>query len=254
MAAVPLSWLARWLLITGVTAVTHWDTIEGLLDSFRELGETPPDWGRYSMFKFGMRIASGDAYPEKAMYGCHWVNLTSGELDHTWTTSDFTTVENAMSFFWGAQASKLNTETRLEEVRWYRFGPGIFPPNPPVRIYAYPTPPVGAGGTAPHQVASTVTLRTALRRHWGRFYLPVSAGMFTGAGGQLTSANVDSIAGSVDTLFDTTSAAGIVPVVWDRNRRIAASVTAYEVDSIPDIIRRRRVKTPTYRNINPVPT
>jgi hypothetical protein len=207
--------------------------------------------GYYSQHIFGMRVrGSLWSTRERGLFGIHWINLTAGELDTTWTSTDFSTVEGAIETMWTGFGSSIGPEYRLEEHRWYGFGPTVLPPNPPARVTTIATPIVGTGtGIQAHQVATTVTLRTALRRHWGRIYVPLSPTALQ-AGGELTDAGVDSLAGSARTgLMVTPATQGITPVVYDRARKLVFGVSAIEMDSVPDIIRRRRVRTTGYKKI-----
>jgi hypothetical protein len=212
---------------------------------------TATNLGRYVMAVFEIATYGGVfTLPEKGMFGIHWINTTGGDLDTTWNTADFTAVESALTTFWNAVKANIPTEFRLVEYRWYAFGTGVHPPNPPVRITPV-TANAGTGSAAgPHQLATTVTLRTPLRRHWGRFYLPLSTGVLSAGGGQLSNAAVDLFANSANTMLQAPgSSQGIVPVVYNRNSGHAYSVTQVECDSVPDIIRRRRPATTGYRKI-----
>ena|SRR5436190_9597582 len=208
-------------------------------------------FGYYVQNIFEMKNSSGAfTTRERGLFGVHFINNTSGSLDTTWTTADFLAGETAMQSVWAAMTSYMPSDFRLVEHRWYAFGPGVVKPNPPVRITTIGSPVAGSSGTgSPHQLASTVTLRTPLRRHWGRVYLPLAAGALS-TGGQLSSTTVDSISAGVRSAFTTAeSSAGISPVVYDRARKLALSVTALEVDSNPDIIRRRRPRDTGYKKI-----
>jgi hypothetical protein len=80
-------------------------------------------------------------------------------------------------------------------------------------------------------------------------YLPFNAARPL-ADGQMPSTDVDTIAAAGRTfLHSAWSSNGILPVVWDRNRHSALSVTSIEVDSVPDVIRRRRPATTNYRAV-----
>jgi hypothetical protein len=207
--------------------------------------------GYYSQHLFEMKRTGGTYSPrERGMFGIHWLNLTSGEVDTTWVTADYTSVESAIETMWTSLAATISSDFRLVEHRWYAYGAGVNPPNPPSRVTTLGTPISGtATATGHHQGAGTVTLRTALRKHWGRIYLPLAASQI-GSGGELTSSNVDAIAAAARTgLLVSPAAQGIVPVVYDRLRKILFGVTALEVDSVPDIIRRRRVRDTTYKKI-----
>jgi hypothetical protein len=225
-------------------------TTSGLfLDDLLE--PTAPAWGRYLQNVFEMKDAAGNfSTRERGSFGIHYLNITSGAPDYTWIAADFAAVEAAVQAFWTAQASRISSDFRLVEHRWYQFGPGVVPPNPPVRITTLGTPILGSSSALyPHQVASTVTLRTPLRRHWGRFYVPAT-GMFGFAGGVGSSGTVDTFAGDARTMLTGPQASqGIVPVVWDRNRKRGYGVTAIEADSTPDIIRRRRIRSTGYKKI-----
>lgn len=209
--------------------------------------------GYYQQCIFEFKNYSG-AYTqrERGMFGIHWINLTSGELDQTWVAADYAACESAVEAFWTALLSKIGTDTRYVEHRWYAYGAGIVPPNPPSRVTTLATPIQGTStNIGPKQVSCTVTLRTTLRRHWGRIYVPIAAGVFGVGGGQLSSADADTIASAARTMLTVTPAAqGVVPVVWDRNRKLAFGTTAVEVDSVPDVQRRRRPRDTGYKKIH----
>jgi hypothetical protein len=207
--------------------------------------------GYYSQHIFEMKNYGGTfTGRERGMYGCHWINLTSGELDQTWTSADFAAVESAVESLWTTNAASFPDTVRLVEHRWYAYGVGVVAPNPPVRVTTLGTPKQGTGTAASiFQAATTFTLRTALRKHWGRVYIPLSVSNYA-VNGQMSSANVDAFAGLARTMFMITpSAQGVIPVVWDRVRHLAFGVTAIEVDSVPDVIRRRRPRDPGYKKI-----
>lgn len=207
--------------------------------------------GYYSQHIFEMKNASGAfTSRERGLFGVHWINLTAGEVDTTWIDADFASVESAVQTFWTTDAARVPIDFRLVEHRWYPYGVSVLPPTPAARVTTLGSPIAGTGSVqSPHQLATTVTLRTGLRRHWGRIYMPLSAGVLS-SGGVLSSAEVDGVATAARTMFMVTpSAQGIVPVVYDRNRKLAFGVTAVEVDSVPDIVRRRRPRDTGYRKI-----
>lgn len=211
--------------------------------------ETPV--GYYSQHIFEMKNYSG-AYTtrERGMYGIHWINLTAGELDRTWTAADYSAVEGAQETLWTSLAALISNECRLVEHRWYAYGVSVTPPNPPSRITTIGAPKVGTSTQGwVRQTGGTITLRTTLRRHWGRIYFPMANNLWT-TGGQASSSDVDSVAAAARTaLMVTPNAQGVVPVVWDRNRKILFGVTQLEMDSVPDIQRRRRPRDTGYKKI-----
>lgn len=210
-----------------------------------------PAWGQYLQNVFEMQDGAGSfSTRERGMFGIHWINTTSGSLDTSWITADYTAVESAVQTFFTAIAGYVSTSCRLVEHRWYPFGPGVTAPNPPSRVATIATPIVGTGsGQWVHQQASTVTLRTSLRKHWGRMYLPITAGPVT-TGGQYTTAFCDAVGNAARTMLTGPGTSqGVVPVVWSRSKQRAYGITDIEVDSVPDIIRRRRPRSTNYRKI-----
>jgi hypothetical protein len=211
--------------------------------------------GHYVMNIFEMKNYSGAwTTRERGLFGIHYINQTGGALDSSWVTADFTAVETAIQAFFTARAGDLPNGMRLVEHRWYPYGPGFIgtkaSPIPPARVTTLGTPIVGSSsGVWVRQVATNCTLRTTLRKHWGRIYLPfVTSGFATE--GQYPSANVDAFLGSAKTMLTAAeSSQGVVPVVYDRLRKQAYGVIAYEMDSVPDIQRRRRPRDPGYRKV-----
>jgi hypothetical protein len=233
------------------TAVyANWDTISGQFQRFQE-APTSPIFGYYVQNIFEMRNEAGAfAQRERGLFGTHYVNTTGGDLDTTWIAADYAAVESAVQTMWTALAARITTDYRLVEHRWYAFGPGVVKPNPPVRVTTLGTPILGTSSALNwHQNAITCTFRTALRRHWGRIYFPATA--FTLAnGGQLTSSSTDEVAGAFRTMVTAPSTSqGVAPVIWDRNRKVALGISALEVDSVPDIIRRRRPRVAAYKKL-----
>jgi hypothetical protein len=255
MSTVAIGPFVRFAIMAAAAVYENWDTISGQFD--RAVTDAAgPDYGRYCQHVFEMNDGTGTfSVRERGMYGVHYINITGGDLDRTWTTADFTAVETAQANMWTALSSRISTGCRLVEHRWYKFGPGIHGtrsnPNPPVRVTTLATPIAGSGsGAWAHQVGSTVTFRTPIRRHWGRVYLPIYTGVL-GTNGQVSSTSVDAIAAAARTAFMVDPAAqGIAPVVWDRNRHSALGVTALEVDSVPDIVRRRRPRVAAYKVVS----
>jgi hypothetical protein len=210
-----------------------------------------PIWGYYSQNVFEMQDATGTfTSKERGLFGIHWINTTGGALDTTWIAADFAAAESAIQTFWTALSSLIAFDCRFVEHRWYPYGPAVVPPNPPTRITTLGTPLVGTPSPRGiHQQACTVTFRTALRRHWGRIYLPLW-GVTLGSGATLTSGNADTIANAARTLATAPGTAqGIVPVVWNRNAKVAYGITDIEVDNVLDVVRRRRTRTTTYKKI-----
>jgi hypothetical protein len=254
MAAVPIGPFVRFVVFTAATVYSNWDTISAQFDRFQAKSDSAV-FGYYVQHIWQMKDSGGSfSDKERAMCVVHWMNTTGGDLDVTWTSADYALVESGFQALWSSLGTAIPNEYKLVEHRWYPYGPGVngtkANPTPPSRVTSIVSPLTGSGTTvAPHQLASTLTWRTPLRRHWGRIYLPVAYMSGLTAGGQIPSGAVDTLATAGSTYMKSGNANGLTPVVWDRQRRAALGITAVEADSVIDIIRRRRERQTLYRKI-----
>lgn len=177
-------------------------------------------------------------------------NFTSGEPDDTWVDADFTLLETALDTFWGNIKAQAWTKHVLAEYRWYRIGPGVFPPNPAIRIQGRNVPGL-ATQPLPPQMAISLTKKTAARRQWGRMYLPLNDINNMDSNGRVVPAKADSIVTAANALMGTASAADFLPVVYSPTRGKAYSIEHFQVDDIWDVIRSRRYDKPVYKKILP---
>lgn len=209
----------------------------------------------------------------------HFLKAPGGVPTATWDASDFTALKTPFYAFWSSLRPFYTPEIRLLSFKCYKEGPDIVPPQPPV-FDETPTPNPGTstvGATLPPQVAISVTERTAVRRSWGRFYLPAFATKHTSAAGastldavgRLSDAHVANVADYADTMYEAWITAGLIPVVYrkplparfsadairdeDEEPDLPAragsclSVDTLQVDNIYDVIRSRRFDKPTLR-------
>lgn len=209
----------------------------------------------------------------------HFLNLTGGDPDATWTTTDYTTVETAFDTYWTAIKSLFTGVTKLSELAWRADGPEFRPfgdsLSPTLRIT--PRSVAGAaiaGEMLPPQCAMTVTEvtestflahgvgvpgkapgtgRTQLRNRWGRFYLPA---MHPSAviDGRFSTAACTQVANATRTFYNACVTAQIIPVMYSPTTGNCWSVTELHVDDIVDVVRSRRYDTPVTRtpvSINP---
>lgn len=202
---------------------------------------------------------------DAAMCTFHFINLTGGLPDASWTTGDYTTVENAADTFWNALKVLHLAQTELTEYHWRADGPAFRPfgssLSPTLRI----TPKAVAGSAAsgtqlPPQCAITVTETTAstfvvedvegvgaqTRNRWGRYYLPAP----THGGcsnGRVEPGYQTTIANAAEAFYEACVTGGIHPVVYSPTTGHAWSVLEIHVDDIFDVIRSRRYITPLTR-------
>jgi hypothetical protein len=180
-----------------------------------------------------------------------FMNITGGDPDDTWTDTDFSDLEGYLSTWFTAVAGRMHTSHTFQEIRWYRIGTGVTPPNPAERVTA-----MGAGGTAsssmlPPQNAASITLKTARRKQWGRTYFPGLTSSSHTSAGQLGTGTVDDLAAATDALAVSAKTKQFyLGVVSD----VAGSFFAAEqvqVDDVSDIIRSRRWRNKTYVKVLP---
>jgi hypothetical protein len=182
-----------------------------------------------------------------------FVNITSGEIDTSWTTADFEGVEARLSSFYSSITGFLSSSLNLREFRWQVL-PSPAGDTPAVRV-GHPINPIVGGGTSslPHQDAMTITKVVRPRRHWGRIYLgPLSAGMLAQTDqGRFLSNRVTGAATSFQALLTGLQSDDTPMVVFDRTYSRAFTVDGVRVDDIPDIQRRRRADQTPFRSILP---
>lgn len=208
----------------------------------------------------------------------HILNLTGGNPDATWTTTDYTTCETAADAMWTTIAADFATTTKLSSYTWRADGPAFKPfgtsLSPTLRITSRSVAGTGSSDTQqlPPQCAISVTEvtaahytaygvgvpghapgtgRTQLRNRWGRFYLPAPQVAAISAG-RFTSAKCTAWSNAVKTFYNALTSAQFVPVMYSPTTGSAYSIDEVHVDDIVDVIRSRRYVTPTTRAANTI--
>lgn len=207
----------------------------------------------------------------------HFLNITSGVPDASWTTTDYTTVENACDTFWDTIKPYYLAETKLSEYLWRADGPAFRPHgtslSPTLRITSRSVPGGAATGSPlPPQCAMSVTEvtaahfdvsgvgvpgsepgtgRTQRRNRWGRFYLPAIAAVQL-VDGRFPTTVTGVVSGATKDFYNTCVAAQIVPVMYSPTTGNSWSIDAVHVDDIVDVIRSRRYVVPMTRSPNTI--
>jgi hypothetical protein len=174
------------------------------------------------------------------------VNTTGGNVDTSWTQDDFAFCEAAFLAFWGAIKDRFPTTTVLSALRWYRVGPGATPPEPAVRSSLVSVPGTSSGPCLPAQCAENITLRTGLRKAWGRMYLPAFTSTHLTQGGTIPSADVDGVADAASAFVQALAAGDFIAMVYSGTHQRMYAVERVKVDNIFDTQRRRRHRSPSY--------
>lgn len=251
---------AKWLLREAAYAVPSglaWLTSELVANS-----EAPTnlEWRRFVLS--WTRTTPTGLREDAAQFKLDLVNITSDELDVSWTSGDYASVAAAYSTFVTALASRMGSHQDMQYLRAYRmqFNPvqDVARPfaetGPPTYLLDYGVQPGTAASILPFQVAPAITLRTAWAKHWGRAYMPTPGTAHLDSSGRLTSSYTTGIGTAFKALLGTLHDAGFYPVVpvgqLNKNPFHALlAPTAVVVDDVPDIQRRRRAKQPAFRSV-----
>lgn len=197
------------------------------------------------------RTPPGSFSDDNADIHYDFLNLTGGTPDDTWTTGDYTTMETHITDWWTATKNLYTSRVALHQIRWYRVGNGIVPPNPAERVTTVDVAGTNSADELPPQTACAVTFRTARRKQWGRTYMPGLTTGWLGTGGVIAASVVDTVCTRANDLFAASIADDFHPVVLSGVAGSAFTIEQVQVDDIADVIRRRRWKTPTHRKILP---
>jgi len=241
-----------------------WGVAEQLLDhpgSVQSNGDLT--WRRAAVH---WRRGEGSQSPEDdAICTFDFVNITSSEVDNTWTTADYDIATAHLVTFLTEIAPLIASTHGVKEIRFYRMQFAspmtdirrFVPSGPPERISTVNVPGASLGEPLPSQVAYSVTERTAIPRHWGRFYLPgLTESSITGNAQRWNAGTVDAITNATTTMYTSFAIDELYPVVvsTQADKVLAGSligVTHVASDNIPDVIRRRRLDLSTYTNVKP---
>ena len=189
---------------------------------------------------------------DDAEFHFDFLNITGGSPDDTWTSGDYTTLEGYLDTFWTAVKGYVSTGAKLAGYHWYRHGPGIVAPNPAERVVTRSVAGTSSvNGMAP-QCAATITFETAVRRSWGRTYLPaLTQAAIGGAEGLFSHAFADNVANAAGALLSSAAGSDFPMVVTSVHLSAVLGIEHIQVDDLVDIQRRRRWDHPTYRKLVP---
>lgn len=240
-------------------------------DSCNPLIWTAPYELRKATVKWS-RVPSAGIPQDAAMCTFHFLNLTDGDPDDTWTADDFGVAEGLLGTFWQDFNTWYRDDVVLSEIVWTKDGPAFTPfgalPHPTVRAISLDLPGTftGTAPTLTPQTAITVTEVTSakytvsdvegvgdqVRNRWGRFYLPPPAASAMAAG-RIADATCEDIADAAQTLYDSAADSDLPIVMYSPTTGSSWSVDAIHVDDIFDVIRSRRFETPISRHSRSVP-
>lgn len=217
------------------------------------------EWRRVQL-KF-TRTAPSGATEDAAYLKFDIFSLGDDWVPATWSTGHYTQNETALNTWWTAVKPYVSPNHTLAEYRWYRMSfmnpmsvdKRFADSGPPLRVTTVGTPGTDATSSYnPYQIAASVTFKTAHRKHWGRIYIPGLANQRIGSTSRISSACCDALATATDALFSTMHGNVDWPFVpsTQTDGTLAPAmlgISEIQVDDIPDVIRRRRPRSTTYR-------
>jgi hypothetical protein len=258
----PLPAWKKWALTLGATPnsflVSFLDYIEQIPSS---ADPSPGEW-RHVEIVWENTVTALKA--DECVVTLDLANITNGGLDSSWTSTDYATTDGILQACINNWAAHMAGDMQAKEVRYYRrvYNPYTdqkpFPPSGPPE-HVFPITTIGTNSTTcAHQVAVTHTEITAYPRHWGRAYWPVpGTNLIYGGGGYLAQTFVDAWAAEIQNTYEVLMNAEFFPTVPTTQVNGVASrqllgIAKIQVDNVPDVVRRRRPRTTTYRKVLPV--
>jgi hypothetical protein len=160
-------------------------------------------------------------------------------------------VETDLGPFWVSLNALMPSGVNIVDYVWHDWFEGDRFYGPADRI----TSSGGITGTIassrlPDQVAATITFRTASRKHWGRMYVPsIAWTKMDSTYGRIANGTCDILASAARTLALATEAntARTSLVVFSLAHQAVLTIDEIHCDNVPDIVRRRRAKSASYR-------
>lgn len=223
--------------------------VDALIDSGATI-DTTVQWPIRKVQIVWRRTSAGGVDEDVAVVSLHFINITSGAVDETWTTTDFTTLEALIDTWWGSLKSGYGSNTILSEYRWYHVRPGSLSGDS-VRLTSRTVAGTGTSSLSlPPQCAISVTQKTQLRKRWGRIYLPAPINT-KAVDGMVLGTWATTCATATQTLFDGARAADFEPVVYSPTAARAFPVLQVQVDDLYDVIRSRRYGRATTKVLLP---
>jgi len=230
---------------------------EALFDHFSESGSAA-DLAWLHVTCHAWRSTPSGTQEDRAQIGFDVCKLNGGVNDATWDTAQITGATDKIKSLLGFLAGYQDNNCAWNEIRSYvkRFneiGPGFAPMGDPVHVETISV--IGSSSATnvlPYQVALSVTEKTALRKHWGRVYVPCPSTTTLDAWGRYDATTCAAIATIFADAYLALANANYVVVVPSGGSRALLTVTSIQVDDIPDVQRRRRARTTVTRAVRPV--
>jgi hypothetical protein len=240
-----------------------WAAYEALFDETLEFDPADVSWSRVE-FHFSRTTPAG-TQEDRAITKLDLGSVDDAPAIAPLSAGERATANTILSTMWGSILGRVMNNHALVEYRWYdmRFANPMTPDKrflergAPVEIY--PDTRTGTDSTTArsiYQASLSVTLKTAARRHWGRLYIPGVAAPNVDTNGRFSAACTDAVRDAFGVAITDLLADGtllLVPSTQVDGQLQAALLQPHElqVDNVPDVIRKRRPKQASIRDVWP---
>lgn len=191
---------------------------------------------------------------DRVTIGVHIAKVVGGGLFSALLPAEFPPIEASFDILYSTMKTLMTTQYSLAEYRWFEhrashgaYDDGSEVVGPPVRIVTKTGAGTSGSARLPDQDASTITFRTASRKHWGRIYWPgLTTNNLDATTARWSTTFVDSLASSFRTFQTALTGNAQTICVWSYRKKAVLDLSELRVDDVVDIQRRRRVKQATY--------
>lgn len=258
----PLPKWSKWAIAIGATPNSYLVSFLTYLGTMGHSTDPSPGEWRHVHLRAKNNVTLVKA--DEVLVTLDLANITNGGIDSSWTAGDYAITDPILTELLDSWATLMAPDYSWSEIRYYRraYNPYTMSQpftlsGPPDHVVAHSAPGLGTARIA-SQVAMTHTEVTTYPHHWGRSYWPAPASVPNlGTGAYFTQGAVDTWAAELQRVYDELMVAQFFPCVpttqvQKQPSRQLLGVQAIQVDDVPDIVRRRRLRNTTYRKLLPV--
>ncbi len=258
MLVDPLTSLWTSSLVAASDKASYWDSQSFVSGSTKTYVD--PDMVGGSMMTLVFTRTSPATVRDDVMnLSLHWgIEAGPGVPSAPLSGSQAASIESIMTTWWNSMKINVFNTVTLKEFDWRDFKAsfprgesGMLKYSPTWRVTNVATAgTVSTGNELPHQIASTLTMTTGSRKHWGRFYMPGAASGMLGTFGRWGSGYPTNLVDQTRIAFNAAVALPAItnPWVWSAKYSGLLSVREIHADDIPDVQRRRRDKQVAFRH------
>jgi hypothetical protein len=163
------------------------------------------------------------------------------------TLGDMPGIETMLDAWWTSVKAIASNQWTLAAYVWHLRVASAPKDGPAVRTTARAVAGAVSLSRLPDQDASTTTIVTPSRRHWGRVYLGgIAFSQLDTTYGRWSNSSCDTLAAAGNALATSLDGGSFALGVWSKIGQGFLDVSGIHVDNVVDIIRRRRAKQRSY--------